>query len=160
MSANKCLLTGGWYSSLLRGSVNASQTQRWILTAIHWTEHRIPNEGARERTQGAEGVCSPIGGTTMWTSQYTQSSQGLNHQPKSTHGVTHGSSCICNRGWPSRTSRGGEALCPMKALYPNMWECQGQGAGVGRLVSRGGGGDRGGCFLEGKPGMGKHLKCK
>jgi hypothetical protein len=24
-----------------------------------------PNGGARERTQGAEGVCSPIGGTTI-----------------------------------------------------------------------------------------------
>jgi hypothetical protein len=30
--------------------------QKWMLTAIHWTEHRVPNEGARERTQGAEGV--------------------------------------------------------------------------------------------------------
>jgi hypothetical protein len=28
-------------------------------------EHRVLNEGARERTQGAEGVCSPIGGTTI-----------------------------------------------------------------------------------------------
>ena len=33
------------------------------------TEHRIPNEGARERTQGAKGVCSPLGGTTIWTIQ-------------------------------------------------------------------------------------------
>jgi hypothetical protein len=24
-----------------------------------------PNEGARERTQGAKGVCKPIGGTTI-----------------------------------------------------------------------------------------------
>ena len=32
-------------------------------TIIHWTEHKVPNEGARESTQGAEGVCSPIGGT-------------------------------------------------------------------------------------------------
>jgi hypothetical protein len=31
----------------------------------HWTEHRVPNEGARESTQGAEGVCSPIEGTTI-----------------------------------------------------------------------------------------------
>ena len=35
----------------------------------HWTEHRVPNGGARERTQGAEGVCSPIRGTTIWTNQ-------------------------------------------------------------------------------------------
>jgi hypothetical protein len=39
-----------------------------------------------------------------------QSSQGLNHQPRSTHGGTHGSSCICNRGWPCWASMRGEAL--------------------------------------------------
>ena len=33
-------------------------------------EHRVPNEGARESTQGAEGVCRPIGGTTIRTNQY------------------------------------------------------------------------------------------
>ena len=55
-----------------------------MLTTIHWTEHRIPNEGARESTQGAEGVYSPIGGTIL-TNQYTQISLGLNHQSKKTH---------------------------------------------------------------------------
>jgi hypothetical protein len=30
-----------------------------------WTEHRVPIGGTRERIQGAEGVCSPIGGTTI-----------------------------------------------------------------------------------------------
>jgi hypothetical protein len=47
--------------------------QKWMLTAIHWTEHRVPNEGARERTQGAEGVCSPIGGTTILSGSSTGS---------------------------------------------------------------------------------------
>jgi hypothetical protein len=28
-------------------------------------EHGVPNEGARKRTQGAEGVCRLIGGTTI-----------------------------------------------------------------------------------------------
>jgi len=32
-----------------------------------------------------------------------QSSQGLKHQPDSTHGGTHGSSHICSRGWPYLT---------------------------------------------------------
>jgi hypothetical protein len=36
-----------------------------ILSAINWTEHRVLNEGSRYKTQGAEGVCSPIGGTTI-----------------------------------------------------------------------------------------------
>ena len=32
---------------------------------------------------------------------------------------------------------GGEALGPVKVLCPSVGECQGQEAGVGRLVSRG-----------------------
>jgi hypothetical protein len=28
---------------------------------------------------------------------------------------THGSSCICSRGWPCHASMGGEALASMKA---------------------------------------------
>jgi hypothetical protein len=34
-------------------------------------EHRAPNGGAREGTQGTKGVCNPIGGTTIWTNQYS-----------------------------------------------------------------------------------------
>ena len=124
VDANKCLQTGAWYSYLLRGSASAWQIQRWMLLANHWTEHRVPNGGARERTQGAEGVCSPIGGTTIWTNQYPQSSQGLNHQPKSTHGGTYGSSCICSRGWPCSISLGGEALGLKKLRCPCVGECQ------------------------------------
>jgi hypothetical protein len=100
MDANKCLLTGPWYSCLLRGSTTVWQIQSWMLSANLWTEHRVPNVGARERTQGVEGVCRHIGGTTIWTNQYPQSSQGLIHQPKIAHGGTHGSSCICSREWP------------------------------------------------------------
>jgi hypothetical protein len=48
-----------------------------------------------------------------------------------------GSSCICSRGWPSRSSMGGEALGPVKFLCSNTGECLGQEAGVGRLGSRG-----------------------
>jgi hypothetical protein len=57
--------------------------QKWMLTAIHWSKHRVPNEGARERAQGVEVAYSSIGGTTIWTNQYPQSSLGLNHQPNS-----------------------------------------------------------------------------
>jgi hypothetical protein len=100
-------------------------------------EHRVPNEEARERTQGAKGICSPIGGTTIQTNQYLQSSLGLNHQPKKTHGGTHGSSCICSRGWPSWSSMGGETLGPVKVLCPSIGNCQGWEVGMGGLVSRG-----------------------
>jgi hypothetical protein len=48
-----------------------------LLTTIQWTEYRVPNEGARESTQGTEGVCSLIGGTSIGTNQYPQSSLEL-----------------------------------------------------------------------------------
>jgi hypothetical protein len=92
----------------------------------------------------------PIGGTIIRTNQYPKNSHRLNHQPKSTHGGTQGSSCICSRGWCSWTSMGGEALGSMKALCPSVGECQGQGVGVGELVRREGGGGEGGDFLEDK----------
>ena len=134
--ANKILLIGAWYSYLLRGSASAWQTQKCMLTAIHGTEHRVPIEGARESTQVVEGICSPIGGTSICTNQYPQSSQGLNYQPKSMHGGTHGSRCICSMGWHHRTSMGGSALGPVKARYPSIGKCQDREEEVGRLVSR------------------------
>jgi hypothetical protein len=66
-----------------------------------------------------------------------QSSQGLNYQLKGTHGRTHGSTCICSRGWPCRTSMGEEALGPVKVLCPNVGECQDQEVGLDGLVSPG-----------------------
>ena len=59
-----------------------------MLVANHWTELGIPYGGVKERTEGAEGVCNPIGRTTISTKQTSppQRSQELNHQLKSTHG--------------------------------------------------------------------------
>jgi hypothetical protein len=75
-----------------------------MLKANHWTDHGVCNGGIRERTKEPEGVCNSIGRTTISTNQPTnpppQSSQGLNHHPKSTHGGIHGSSYICSGGWP------------------------------------------------------------
>ena len=34
-----------------------------MLTVSYWMDHRAPNGGARESTQGAKGICNPIGGT-------------------------------------------------------------------------------------------------
>jgi hypothetical protein len=50
-----------------------------------------------ELEKRAEGICSPIKRTTISTNQTPQSSEGLNHQSKSTHWGTHGSSHICSR---------------------------------------------------------------
>jgi hypothetical protein len=40
-------------------------------------EHRAPNGGARESIQGTEGFCKSIGGTTIWTNQYSQELMSL-----------------------------------------------------------------------------------
>jgi hypothetical protein len=68
--ASKILLKGPWYSCLLWGYASAWQTQKWMLTVSYWMEHRAPNGGARESTQGAKGVCNPMFWTSMWTNQY------------------------------------------------------------------------------------------
>ena len=72
--ASKILLKRTWYSCLVWGYASAWQIQKWMLIVIYWIEHRAPNGGARESTQGAEGVYNSIGGTTIWTNQYPQSS--------------------------------------------------------------------------------------
>jgi hypothetical protein len=72
--ASKILMKGHWYSCLVWGYASAWQMQKWMLTVTYKMEHRAPNGEARESTQGAEGVCNPIGGTTIWTNQYPQSS--------------------------------------------------------------------------------------
>jgi hypothetical protein len=36
-----------------------------MFTVIYKREHRASNEETEESTQGAEGVCNPIGGTTI-----------------------------------------------------------------------------------------------
>ena len=72
--ASKILLKGPWYSCLVWGYACAWQIQKWMLTVIYRMKHRAHNKKARESTQGAEGVCNPIGGTAVWTNQYPQSS--------------------------------------------------------------------------------------
>jgi hypothetical protein len=93
-------------------------------------DHRAPIGGARESTQGAEGVCNPIGGTEQ---QYE-----LTSTPRA-----HVSSCICSRRWPSRPSLGREVpwSCKLYMLQyrgtpgprsGNGWVGeQGEGEGIG-----------------------------
>ena len=83
-----------------------------------------------------KGFATSLGETTIGTNQYPQSFLGLNHPSKKTHGGTCGSSCICNRGWPSLSSMGGAALGPVKVLCPNIGQCLGQEARVGVFWSR------------------------
>jgi hypothetical protein len=116
--ASKFLLKG---PCLLWGYAGAWQTQKWMLTVSYWMEHRAPNCGARESNQGAEGVCNPIGGTTIWTNQFPRARV---------------SSCTCSRKWPSCPSLGGEALDLAKIICPSSGDCQGQEAGMCGLGNR------------------------
>jgi len=112
--AEMCMLTGARYRCLLRGPARACQIQRWMLAANHWTEKGIPIRRIRERIERAEGSCN-----SKWTTMpINQSFQGLNHYPKTIHGLTHGSSCICSGGWPCWAPMEGEALGPDKAEHP------------------------------------------
>jgi hypothetical protein len=103
-----------------------------MLETNHGTEYGVLNGGVREKTEEAKGVCNPIGRTTISTNQTPQSSQGLNHQAKSTHGVMDGSSYVYSRGWPCWASMGGEALGPVKTQCTNVGEWPGGGGGGGR----------------------------
>ena len=69
VDAKRCLLTRAWYSCLLRGSTRAWQIQRKMLTANHWPDHGVPNRGVRERTEGSEDFCNPIGRITISTTR-------------------------------------------------------------------------------------------
>jgi hypothetical protein len=43
-----------------------------MFAANYWTECRVPNRGLREEIEGFEGICSPIGRTTISTNQIPQ----------------------------------------------------------------------------------------
>ena len=80
-------------------------------------------------------VFANIGRTTT-TNKIPQSSQGLNHQSKSTYEATHGSRYICSREWPCQPSMGREALVPLKARCPNVREGNSSGCVSGELFHR------------------------
>jgi len=67
----------------------------------------------------------------MSTNQIPQCFQGLKHQPKSTHGGTHGSRHICSRGWDYPDLIGGKALGTVKVCFPSVRECQGIDVAMG-----------------------------
>jgi hypothetical protein len=99
-------------------------------------DHRAPNGGARESSQGAKGICNPIGGTTLWTNQYPGALD---------------SSCICIKRWPSRPSLEREAHWTCKLYMPQYRGMPGPKSGSGWVGESGGG-------CEGL--LGYHWKCK
>ena len=77
-----------------------------------------------------------------------QNSQGLDHQTKTTHGVIHGSGCICGKGWLCWTSVGGATLGLVGGLMPQCWrmsrvERRELVGGWGSTLKEAGGGEMG-----------------
>jgi hypothetical protein len=54
-----------WVCWLFMGWIPRWGSLWMAFPSVSALKQRVPNEGARESTQGAEGVCSPIGGTTI-----------------------------------------------------------------------------------------------
>jgi hypothetical protein len=94
-------------------------------------EHRAPNGGARQNSQGAKGIYNPIGGTTIWTNQFPTLFRACV------------SSCMSSRGWPCQPLMWGKSFVLAKIVCPITGEWHGQEAGVGGLESRAGGEYRG-----------------
>jgi hypothetical protein len=80
-------------------------------------DHRVPNGGARESTQGAKGVCNPIGGTTIQTNQYPPELVSLTAYVSEDGLVSH--------HWKERP------LGLANFIYLSTGERQGQEVGVG-----------------------------
>jgi hypothetical protein len=125
VDAKKCLLTGAWYSSPLRGSASAWSIQLWMLEASHQTEHRTPRKELGEGLKELKG----IGRTTISTYRTHRNSQGLNHQSNSIHGGIRGSSCMCSRGLSYLGING----------KGDPWSCEGSMAQCRGMAGQGGG---------------------
>jgi hypothetical protein len=90
---------------------------KWMLTISYWMEHRAPNGGARESNQEAKGICNPIGGTTLWTTQYPPELVSLAAYVAEDGLVGH--------QWKERPIGHANFICL------STGECQGQEVGVG-----------------------------
>jgi hypothetical protein len=86
-------------------------------TVSYWMDHWAPNGGTRESTQGAKGICNPIGGTTIWTNQYPPGARV--------------SSCTWIRRWPSWPSVEREAYWSCKLYMPQYRGMPGPRSGSG-----------------------------
>ena len=88
-----------------------------MLTVSYWMDHRAPNGGARESTQGAEGICNPTGGKPILTNQYPPELMSLAAY------VAEGG--LIGDHWEERS------LGLENFIFPSTGEHQGQNLGVG-----------------------------
>jgi hypothetical protein len=90
-------------------------------------EHRAPNEGAREITQGAKGVCNPIGGTTIGTTQYPLELMSLD--------VYVAEDGLVGHQWEKRPLVLRRSYAPVQGnARARKWEWVGWGAGQGEGI--------------------------
>ena len=90
----------------------------FMFTVSYWIDHSATG-GARESNQGAKGICNPIGGTTILTTQYP-------HRARV-------SSCICIRRWPSWPSVEREDHWSFKLYLPQYRGTPGLRSGSGQV---------------------------
>jgi hypothetical protein len=105
-----------------------------IFTANHQIAAGDPHGKVKRRMEGAEGDCNPIGRTAISPNLIPHPPSELSWTKPPTKEYTlgtHGSSCICSRGWLYLVSMGGEALGPIEVLCP-IGGCQRSEGGVGR----------------------------
>jgi hypothetical protein len=81
-------------------------------------DHRTPNEGARESTQGAKGICNPIGGTNQYY-ELTSTQELLSLAAYVSKGG------LVGHHWKERPIGHANFICP------STGERQGQKGGVG-----------------------------
>ena len=96
VGANKCMLTGGWYSSLLWDSTRAWHIQSQMFAASHWTEHRVPN-GELKDWRNWSCLQPHRKNNNIKQPDFSGSKPPI----KEYHGGTHDYSHICRIGWPS-----------------------------------------------------------
>ena len=124
MYARKCLLIK--LLILLPDKYRGRCLQPTIVLSLE-----VPEGGFGEEPEGAEGGCSPLERATLSTGQTSRISQGLDHQPKNTHVLTHGAGHICGRRWPCWTSVEGETFRYEGVQCFSVGEYQGRRMGVG-----------------------------
>ena len=111
-NAKKCLLTRTWNSYLLRGSARAWPIKMQML----WNLQLTIGLSMRNTMENlVEGLKNWVGLQPHKKNNIDQPGLPLPraNQLKSTHGVTHGSSCTCSIGLPYLLSVAREVLGPV-----------------------------------------------
>jgi hypothetical protein len=98
---------------------------------LKWGGGGDPVEELEKELKELRGFATPWGRAIVLTIQTTRSSRGLDHQPQSTHGATHGRTC--GRGWPC-WHQWEELPLSLRVEFPSVGKFQGGKTGMGEWV--------------------------